>query len=123
LGIQLAPATVGALAYLSVSEGPPDMVVYALIGYGLLQLLLLVRLLPWILEQPVSAGYWGFTFGLTSCRLVAADGAAGRHRACGDDGADRIRCRESDHGGPDAAHAVGARGGKDFAARGRCVSS
>lgn len=66
LGIQLAPATVGALAYLSVSEGPPDMVVYALIGYGLLQLLLLVRLLPWILEQPVSAGYWGFTFGLTA---------------------------------------------------------
>ena len=66
LGIQLAPATVGALAYLSVSNGPPDMVVYSLIGYGVLQLLLLVRLLPWILEQPVSAAYWGFTFGLTA---------------------------------------------------------
>lgn len=66
LGIQLAPATVGALAYLSVTEGHPDMVVTGLIGYGLLQLLLLVRLLPWILEQPVSAAYWGFTFGLTA---------------------------------------------------------
>ncbi|MGX4804900.1 dicarboxylate transporter/tellurite-resistance protein TehA [Bradyrhizobium guangdongense] len=66
LGIQLAPATVGALAYLSVTDGPPDTVAYALIGYGLLQLLLLVRLLPWILEQPVSAAYWGFSFGLTA---------------------------------------------------------
>jgi tellurite resistance protein len=66
LGIQLAPATVGALAYLSVTEGHPDMVVGALIGYGLLQLLLLLRLLPWILEQPVSAAYWGFSFGLTA---------------------------------------------------------
>jgi tellurite resistance protein len=66
LGIQLAPATVGALAYLSVTEGYPDMFVSGLIGYGLLQLLLLVRLLPWILEQPVSAAYWGFSFGLTA---------------------------------------------------------
>jgi tellurite resistance protein len=66
LGIQLAPATVGALAYLSVTDGHPDMVVYALIGYGVLQFLLLVRLMPWILEQPVSAAYWGFTFGLTA---------------------------------------------------------
>ncbi|MGJ5203761.1 dicarboxylate transporter/tellurite-resistance protein TehA [Bradyrhizobium sp. HKCCYLR20261] len=66
LGIQLAPPTVGALAYLSVTEGPPDMVVSALIGYGMLQLLLLVRLLPWILEHRLSASYWGFTFGLTA---------------------------------------------------------
>ncbi|MGJ4889128.1 dicarboxylate transporter/tellurite-resistance protein TehA [Bradyrhizobium sp. HKCCYLRH3099] len=66
LGIQLAPPTAGALAYLSVTEGPPDMVVSALIGYGMLQLLLLVRLLPWILEHRLSASYWGFTFGLTA---------------------------------------------------------
>lgn len=66
LGIQLAPPTVGALAYLSVTSGPPDMVAYGLVGYGLLQLLLLARLLPWILEQPVSAAYWSFSFGLTA---------------------------------------------------------
>ncbi|WP_257166835.1 dicarboxylate transporter/tellurite-resistance protein TehA [Bradyrhizobium sp. SRS-191] len=66
LGIQLAPPTVGALAYLSVTEGQPDMVVSALIGYGMLQLLLLVRLLPWILEHRLSASYWGFSFGLTA---------------------------------------------------------
>jgi len=66
LGIQLAPPTVGALAYLSTTSGPPDMVVYGLVGYGLLQTLLLVRLLPWILQQPLSAAYWSFSFGLTA---------------------------------------------------------
>jgi tellurite resistance protein len=66
LGIQLAPPTVGATAYLSVTSGSPDMVAYGLIGYGILQLLLLARLLPWILEQPISPAYWGFTFGLTA---------------------------------------------------------
>jgi tellurite resistance protein len=66
LGIQLAPPTVGALAYLSVTSGPPDVVVYGLVGYGLLQSLLLARLLPWILQQPLSPAYWSFSFGLTA---------------------------------------------------------
>jgi tellurite resistance protein TehA-like permease len=48
LGIQLAPAPVGAVAYLSVTHGPPDVFAHALLGYGLLQSLILLRLLPWI---------------------------------------------------------------------------
>jgi tellurite resistance protein TehA-like permease len=36
------------------------------IGYGLLQALLLLRLLPRIMEQPFAASYWGFTFGATA---------------------------------------------------------
>ncbi|GJD92167.1 Tellurite resistance protein TehA [Methylobacterium hispanicum] len=39
LGIQLAPAPVGAMAYLSVGGGAPDLFAHALIGYGLLQVL------------------------------------------------------------------------------------
>lgn len=66
LGIQLAPPVVGALAYLSVTQGAPDLFARALIGYGLLQLLLVARLLPWILQQPLSPAYWAFTFGLTA---------------------------------------------------------
>lgn len=66
LGIQLAPAPVGALAYLSVSQGAPDMVTHALIGYGILQALILLRLLPWIRQEPFSLGYWAFTFGATA---------------------------------------------------------
>ena len=66
LGIQLAPPTVGAIAYLGISSGPPNLFVHALLGYGLLQALILIRLLPWIRAQPFSAGYWGFTFGLSA---------------------------------------------------------
>ena len=66
LGIQLAPPVVGAVAYLSVTSGPPDMLAHALIGYGLLQGLLLLRLLPWIMQQPFTPSYWAFTFGATA---------------------------------------------------------
>ena len=71
LGIQWAPPVVGLLAYLSVSEGLPDMFAFALLGYGLLQGLLLLRLLPWITAQPFSPGYWGFTFGASAIALGA----------------------------------------------------
>lgn len=70
LGIQLAPPAVGAVAYLSVTSGPPDLPGYALVGYALLQLLVLARLLPWILEQKFSPAYWSFTFGLTALATV-----------------------------------------------------
>jgi tellurite resistance protein len=66
LGIQLAPPTVGALAYLSVTSSPPDTLAYALIGYGLLQALVLLRLLAWIRAQPFAPSYWAFTFGATA---------------------------------------------------------
>ncbi|MBC7808751.1 MAG: dicarboxylate transporter/tellurite-resistance protein TehA [Akkermansiaceae bacterium] len=66
LGIQLAPPMVGAVAYLSVTVGPPGLVAYALLGYGLLQALLLLRLLPWIGRQSFSPSYWSFSFGATA---------------------------------------------------------
>jgi tellurite resistance protein len=66
LGIQLAPPVVGGVAYLSVTTGAPDMLAYAMLGYGLLQALLLLRLLPWIRQQPFAPSYWAFTFGATA---------------------------------------------------------
>jgi tellurite resistance protein len=47
-----------------------------LMGYAILQALVLLRLLPWILQQPFTASYWAFTFGVTALataplRLVA----------------------------------------------------
>jgi tellurite resistance protein len=70
LGLQLAPPSVAALAYLSVNNGAPGLVAHALIGYAFLQALVLIRLMPWMKEQPFSAAYWAFTFGITA--LVAA---------------------------------------------------
>ena len=43
LGIQLAPPAVGAVAYLSVNGGNPDLIAHALIGYALMQLLIMLR--------------------------------------------------------------------------------
>ncbi|WP_229191081.1 hypothetical protein [Bradyrhizobium brasilense] len=41
---QLAPASVGAVAYIALSRGPPDIFGDALIGYGILPLLAMTRL-------------------------------------------------------------------------------
>ena len=73
LGIQLAPPTVGGVAYLSVTSGAPDLLAYAMLGYGLLQALLLLRLLPWIRQQPFAPSYWALTFGATTLAAVPLD--------------------------------------------------
>jgi tellurite resistance protein len=81
IAIQLAPPAVGSVAYLSVTTGVPDIFVHAMIGYGLLQALLLLRLLPWILKQPFAASYWASTFGATAlataCIRMAGRGDVG----------------------------------------------
>ncbi|WP_298216039.1 dicarboxylate transporter/tellurite-resistance protein TehA [Acidocella sp.] len=66
LGIQMAPPAVGLSAYLSLNGGAPDLPAQMLLGYGLFQAALLVRLLPWILRQPFNASYWAFSFGLAA---------------------------------------------------------
>lgn len=66
LGIQLAPPAVGSVCYLSVSGAHADLVAHMLVGYALLQALLLARMWRWITEQPFGAGYWAFTFGATA---------------------------------------------------------
>ncbi len=66
IGIQFAPPAVGAAAYLSVTNGAPDLLAHAMVGYAMLQLLLALRLLPWVMKQPFAASYWAFSFGLTA---------------------------------------------------------
>ena len=66
MGIILAPAFVGASAYLAVNHGEIDTFVKILWGYGFLQLFFLIRLLPWIAEKGLNIGFWGFSFGLAS---------------------------------------------------------
>ncbi|WP_430231340.1 dicarboxylate transporter/tellurite-resistance protein TehA [Paraburkholderia tropica] len=71
LGIQLAPPVVGGVAWLGVSGGVPDYFAYGLLGYGLYQALLLLRLLPWISKQPFTPSYWGFSFGVAALPTMA----------------------------------------------------
>jgi tellurite resistance protein len=76
LGIQLAPPAVGAVSYLAVGGGAGDLLGRALIGYALLQALLLLRMMRWIGEAPFSAAYWAFTFGGVALATAAAKIAA-----------------------------------------------
>jgi tellurite resistance protein len=66
LGIQMAPPVVATVAYLANTKGPPDAFMQAMWGYGLYQMLMLARLWPWVREQPFSASYWGYSFGMTA---------------------------------------------------------
>lgn len=66
LGIQLAPPVVAVAAWLANTQGAPELFVQAVWGYGLLQFFMLVRLLPWIRQQPFAPSYWAFSFGLTA---------------------------------------------------------
>jgi tellurite resistance protein len=70
LGIQLAPPAVGAVAYYAVNRGHAEVVVNALLGYGVLQALILLRLLPWLMKQPFTASYWAYTFAATALTTI-----------------------------------------------------
>lgn len=66
LGIQLAPPAVGAVSLIAISPSAPLFIAHAMIGYGVLQMLILLRLLPWITREPFAPSYWAFTFGATA---------------------------------------------------------
>jgi tellurite resistance protein len=66
MGVQLAPPAVGAVAYLSIGGGAPDVFAYALIGYALLQALIMLRLLPWLVKAELTPAWWSFSFASAS---------------------------------------------------------
>ena len=66
LGIQLAPALVACNAWLSVNGGHADVFAKMLFGYRLLQLLFMLRLMPWYLRQAFNASFWSFSFGISA---------------------------------------------------------
>ena len=71
LGVQLAPAVVGGGSWMALTTGLPDMFAWLLLGYGVYQALLLLRLLPWIREQAFVPGYWAFSFGTAALPALA----------------------------------------------------
>ncbi|MDB5818112.1 MAG: C4-dicarboxylate transporter/malic acid transport protein [Rhizobacter sp.] len=81
LGIQLAPPVVGGVTWLNINGGVADVFAFILLGYGLYQALLLMRLLPWIGAQGFAPSYWAFSFGVaalpTLAMLMVERGATG----------------------------------------------
>ena len=71
LGMNLAPAAVACVAYLALEPGPADRVALALFGYGCFLGLVMLRLVPWLREQPFGPGAWGYTFGVSALPLAA----------------------------------------------------
>lgn len=71
LGIQLAPPVVCCVAYLAVNGGAPDTFAQILFGYGLLQAVVMIRLVPWFSTQPFVPGHWAFSFGVVALPLSA----------------------------------------------------
>ena len=71
LGIQLAPAFVACSAWLTINNGQVDVLTKMLFGYGLLQMLFSIRLLPWYRKGPFNASFWSFSFGLSALANTA----------------------------------------------------
>ena len=71
LGIHLAPPAVAAVAYLAVTDGPPDRMAQMLFGYALVQALVILRLAPWLREQAFGPAAWAYTFGVSALPLAA----------------------------------------------------
>ena len=69
IGIQFAPPVVCAMAWLMLEPGSSDRWLLMLWGYGLFQLLLGLRLGPWLGAQPFSPSYWAYTFGIASATV------------------------------------------------------
>jgi tellurite resistance protein len=70
-GIQVAPALVAGVSYMSLTSGPPDLLAHMLLGYGLYQALLALRLWPWIREAAFAPSYWAFSFGIMAMATMA----------------------------------------------------
>ncbi len=66
IGIQLAPAFVACYAWLCVNGNHFDMFALILLGYGLLQLFFMLRLVRWFFSDGFSPGMWAFSFGLSA---------------------------------------------------------
>ncbi len=70
VAIELAPPTVGTLAYLSLHGPRIDSVVALLGGYALLMVLAQLRLLPAYLRLPFMPSTWAFTFSWAAVATV-----------------------------------------------------
>lgn len=66
LGIQLSPALVACNAYLAINNNHIDFFAKMLLGYGILQLLFLIRLIPWFIKQSFTLSFWSFSFGISA---------------------------------------------------------
>jgi tellurite resistance protein len=83
LAIELAPPTVGGIAWFEINGNRPDMAAYVLAGYAVLMGLVQLRLIPIYRKAPFGPGMWAFTFSYAAAvtvglRWLAVEDVAGR---------------------------------------------
>ncbi|MDV8070690.1 potassium-tellurite ethidium and proflavin transporter [Rhodococcus sp. IEGM 1366] len=71
LAIMIAPPAVGAAAWLTISNGQPDVLFEALTSITAFMVMVQVPLLARYRALPFSHGFWSFTFPVTSVVALA----------------------------------------------------
>jgi tellurite resistance protein len=71
MAIELAPAAVAGNAYFLIHPGAPDLLLFALSGYGALMVVAQIRLLALYRTLSFSPGFWSFTFPPANMALFA----------------------------------------------------
>jgi tellurite resistance protein len=71
LGLYFTPPAVACVAYLAITDGPPDLFAQGLFGYAVCHAAVGLSLVPWLLKQPFATSYWAYTFGLSALPLAA----------------------------------------------------
>jgi tellurite resistance protein len=71
MAIELAPAAVAGNAYFLIHPGPPDLLLFALSGYGALMVVAQIRLLPLYRALSFTPSFWSFTFPPANMALFA----------------------------------------------------
>jgi tellurite resistance protein len=71
MGLFFTPPSVACVAYLAITDGPPDLFAQGLFGYALFHAAVGLFSAPWLLKQKFATGYWAYTFGLSALPLAA----------------------------------------------------
>jgi tellurite resistance protein len=81
LAIEVAPPVVAGIAYMAITGGATNTLSYALAGYGVLMVLVQIRLIPYYARLRFSPGFWAFTFSYAATATDALEWIHLRHPA------------------------------------------
>jgi tellurite resistance protein len=70
IGIQFAPPVVCSAAVLAIDPGSSETWLLMLLGYGLFELLIGLRLKTWLGSQAFAHSWWTYSFGVASAAIT-----------------------------------------------------
>jgi tellurite resistance protein len=79
LAIEVAPPVVAGAAWFDINGGRADTVALMLAGYGVLMVLIQVRLVPLFRQVPFGPGWWAFSFSYAAVFVNGIQWLAAEH--------------------------------------------